>query len=496
MSRSVRIKCLLVLDVAFFLVELIVGHWVGSLALVADSFHMLNDVFSLFIALYTIKLARRMKNEKYSYGWQRAEILGALVNSVFLLALAFSIFLQAIQKAIEPSEVQNPKVVVIVGSLGLAFNLLGLALFHEHGHSHGHAGHTHLKETDVAQNLQADSLVDINGQPSPISATLPAPIASSSGMTPRPRLPGLEVTPRDQSRPQPPMKEIGVHPLPIQRNTLQAADSPTSSQPIHAETNPLEAQQNSSMDQHRSSHSHSHMNMHAVFLHVLGDALGNVGVILSGLLIWLVPVVHESGKITHNRWVLYVDPAVTLVISIFIFFSALPLVRSTSFILLQGTPPNVDPSEVRKSIQSIDGVLQVHELHIWSLSESKSVASVHVLIQTHDDFTRVSSQIRKSLHRFGIHSSTIQPEVLLDEQIKTLRTKLSPKTPTFDNVSPSGFKQKFKSIFPSQEESKEGKSSSVIDINEDDGCLIQCEESCEQEACCPPATTLPSALDV
>ncbi|EGG01359.1 uncharacterized protein MELLADRAFT_39227 [Melampsora larici-populina 98AG31] len=375
MSRSIRIKCLLVIDVAFFLVELIVGHWVGSLALVADSFHMLNDVFSLLVALYTIKLARRMKSEKYSYGWQRAEILGALVNSVFLLALAFSILLQAIQKAIEPAEVQNPKLVVIVGSLGLAFNILGLALFHEHGHSHGGAGHTH------------------SYPPIKEKATL-----------------------REQSSSNTPLDEVGIHSSHAENNPIRATDlpefqseyphiqTPTSSQPIHTELNQHESHPNSTMDQHQTHTSHSHMNMHAVFLHVLGDALGNVGVILSGLLIWFVPVVHESGRITHNRWVLYVDPVVTLIISIFIFCSALPLVRSASFILLQGTPTNVDTSEVRKSIQSIDGVLQVHELHIWSLSESKSVASVHVLIKSHDEFTRVSSQIRKRLHKFGIHS--------------------------------------------------------------------------------------------
>ncbi|KAH9824198.1 cation efflux protein [Melampsora americana] len=417
MSRSLRIKCLLFIDVAFFLVELIVGHWVGSLALVADSFHMLNDVFSLLVALYTIKLARRMKSEKYSYGWQRAEILGALGNSVFLLALAFSMLLQAIQKAIEPSEVHNPKLVVIVGSLGLAFNVIGLALFHEHGHSHGSTGHTHscapIEEKHVARTVQSDPPVEISEQPSLIAATLPEPRTSATNTTSPPQLSAADVT---QSSPHPTLEGIAIHPSQRQNKNVRAADSPrvqseypdpptpTSSQPINVHLNQHDLHQSSSMGQHQTHASHSHMNMHAVFLHVLGDALGNLGVIISGLLIWLVPVVHESEKITQNRWVLYVDPVVTLVISVFIFCSALPLVRSASFILLQGTPTNVNTSEVRKSIQSIDGVLQVHELHIWSLSESKSVASVHVLIQTHDDFTRVSSQIRKSLHKFGIHS--------------------------------------------------------------------------------------------
>jgi zinc transporter 1 len=72
------------------------GYAVGSLALVADSFHMLNDVMSLIVALYAIKLSGQQSDHRYTYGWHRAEILAALTNGVFLLALCFSIFLEAI----------------------------------------------------------------------------------------------------------------------------------------------------------------------------------------------------------------------------------------------------------------------------------------------------------------------------------------------------------------------------------------------------------------
>ena len=82
---------------------------VHSLALVADSFHMLNDVMSLIVALYAIKLAaKQTKSSEYSYGWQRAEILGALINGVFLLALCLSIFLEAVQRFFEPQGIPHP----------------------------------------------------------------------------------------------------------------------------------------------------------------------------------------------------------------------------------------------------------------------------------------------------------------------------------------------------------------------------------------------------
>lgn len=81
--------------------------------------------------------------------WQRAETLGALVNGVFLVALCLSIFLEAIQRLVEPQEVKNPKFVCIVGCLGLLSNIIGLALFHDHSHGHGGHGHSHGHDEEI-----------------------------------------------------------------------------------------------------------------------------------------------------------------------------------------------------------------------------------------------------------------------------------------------------------------------------------------------------------
>lgn len=85
-------------------------------------------------------------------------------------------------------------------------------------------------------------------------------------------------------------------------------------------------------------------------------------------------------------------------------------VRSASFILLQGVPSTISVAQVRASILDVEGVLSLHELHIWQLSESKIVASVHVMASRNHDFMPVAAKIRKALHDHGIHSSTIQPE--------------------------------------------------------------------------------------
>ena len=132
----------------------------------------------------------------------------------------------------------------------------------------------------------------------------------------------------------------------------------------------------------------------------MGDALGNLGVIGSGLIIWL----------TTWQYRYYSDPIISLIITCIIFSSALPLVKSASFILLQGVPESVNLEDVREDISAVDGVVSIHELHVWQLSESKHVASVHILLRKKDDFMRVVRDIRRVLHEHDIHNGTIQPE--------------------------------------------------------------------------------------
>jgi zinc transporter 1 len=85
-------------------------------------------------------------------------------------------------------------------------------------------------------------------------------------------------------------------------------------------------------------------------------------------------------------------------------------VRSASFILLQGAPSTIPLQSLRQSIQDVPGVLAMHELHVWQLSESKIIASVHVWVDRSMDYMSVAANIREALHEAGVHSCTIQPE--------------------------------------------------------------------------------------
>uniref|UniRef100_A0A914VUY8 Solute carrier family 30 member 1 n=1 Tax=Plectus sambesii TaxID=2011161 RepID=A0A914VUY8_9BILA len=155
-SKSFRLSVMLGMTFGYFLVEIIVGYVNNSMALVADSFHMLSDVLALCIAFYCMKVAKR-RSQKNTFGWVRAEILGALVNAVFLLALCFSIFVEAIKRLLEPERIEDPLQILIVGSIGFVVNIIGIFMFHSHagmgGHGHSHGGKATLE-------LEADDPTD------------------------------------------------------------------------------------------------------------------------------------------------------------------------------------------------------------------------------------------------------------------------------------------------------------------------------------------------
>jgi len=140
-----RLLGMLGMTASFMLVELIVGNLTNSMALVADSFHMLSDVIALVIAYVSITMSPK-EWSKNTFGWARAEVVGALVNSVFLVALCFSITVESIKRFLEPEEIKDPKLILIVGGVGLGINLVGMLLFGDVGHGHSHGGSDSSKE--------------------------------------------------------------------------------------------------------------------------------------------------------------------------------------------------------------------------------------------------------------------------------------------------------------------------------------------------------------
>jgi len=180
---------------------------------------------------------------------------------------------------------------------------------------------------------------------------------------------------------------------------------------------------------HTHSHAHAHgdLNMRGVFLHVLGDALGSIAVMLSAGISLLV---RDPTTSASPAWVQYVDPGVSLLITCLLLAGAVPLVTAAARILLQVAPPGVDVADVERRIKSVKGVRGVHDLHVWQLDGNRTVASVHVAVadDEYDEegagdgaehssvksaFASVVRDIRRVMHEAaGVHSVTVMPETV------------------------------------------------------------------------------------
>ncbi|KAJ5612303.1 cation diffusion facilitator family metal ion transporter [Penicillium lagena] len=145
------------------------------------------------------------------------------------------------------------------------------------------------------------------------------------------------------------------------------------------------------------------LGMLGVLIHVLGDAANNVAVIISALIIWLTKYPHRY----------YADPAVSMTIAIVILATSLPLVKKSGKILLESVPSGINLDDVKHDLETIPGIISVHELHVWRLNQEKALASVHVSMsdKTISDFVDIAKTMSDCFHSYGIHSATVQPEL-------------------------------------------------------------------------------------
>ncbi|KAF3387427.1 Zinc/cadmium resistance protein [Penicillium rolfsii] len=329
LSRSTRLAVVIGISTCFFLGELSVGFYTHSLALIADAFHYVSE--------------KGHSPQDLSFGWQRAQLLGAFSNGILLFALGISIFLQSIERFISLQRIEDPKLVMIVGCIGLGLNVVSALFLHEHGH-----GHDHTSSEVIEYGMSPASDCDEDS-----------------------------------------ISKHRDHKHPRFENTVSG----------HCHDHE---------DSHGHGHSHGHdhgdLGMMGVLLHVLCDAANNLGVIAAALVIWLAKY--------DGRY--YADPGVSMGIAIMIIVSSIPLVRTTGLILLESAPTGVNLTDVQHDLEKVSGVHSIHELHIWRLNQRKTIASVHVVVSdpSVSNFLKTTKTINECFHAYGIHSATLQPEVL------------------------------------------------------------------------------------
>lgn len=282
-----------VLCVTFMLMEFIGGYISGSLAIMTDAAHLLSDLASFLISLFAIWVGQKAPTKRMSFGYYRAEILGAVASVLIIWVLTGVLVFMAIERIrTHDFEIEGDAMIIVSGA-GVAINIImGIVLhgccFPGFGGSHSHHGH---------------------------------------------------------------------------------------------------------------SHGSANINVRAAFIHVLGDLIQSVGVLIAAYVIRFYP----QYKIA--------DPICTFIFSALVLFTTISIMRDAVWVLMEGFPRNLSYSEILSMLKKIDGVQAAHSLHIWSLTTDKNALAVHLAIKPEADTDRVLRQAQFLIRKeFSVLQATIQVE--------------------------------------------------------------------------------------
>ncbi|XP_038249545.1 zinc transporter 10 [Dermochelys coriacea] len=319
-GRSSRLILMCVVSLVLFVVEISVAYIGNSLSLASDAFAILSHFISMVIGLLSVRFSRIRWHKKSTFGFPRADVVGAFGNSIFATALMFSILIEAIKRYLNPKKTEEALIVLIVGLVGLFFNVLNYVVFMDYCY----------REASVVQEdiETGDSL-------------------------------------NTQKRPE--------------EQTVQKKEKKSEA-----------------------------LNIRGVLLHVMGDALGSVVVVVAAAIFYAFPLDAN----TPCNWQCYIDPSLTVVMVVIILSSAFPLIKETATILLQMVPKDVNMQVLTERLTDVPGVSSLHEVHVWELAGGKNIATLHVKCQTTSDYQDASYKMREVFHEAGIHSVTIQPEYI------------------------------------------------------------------------------------
>lgn len=258
----------------FVFVEIVAGIYGNSLALLTDAAHNFTDVIALGLSWYALRLASQPAHAGKTFGYHRAGILVALVNSTTLVLISLWIFYEAYHRLLNPPEV-NTSILIGVGIVAFIINL-GTAFLVKKGSEHD-------------------------------------------------------------------------------------------------------------------------LNLRSAFLHLMGDVLSTLGAVITGVII----------VFTNWNWL---DPLISVLIGILILWNAWGIIKQTIHILLESTPENVDVTKMVDEIKNIDGVQDIHDLHVWSINENLRMLSAHVV--TNDISIREGSSIQQNINELLAHGYNIQHATL------------------------------------------------------------------------------------
>lgn len=359
----------LCLNLSFAFVELTYGIWSNSLGLISDSFHMFFDCTALLAGLAASVISRWRSNDSFSYGYVRAEVLAGFVNGLFLIFTAFFIFSEGVERALEPPDVHHERLLP-VSVAGLLVNLVGIFVFQHggHGHSHGEGGHGH------SHSLFNGSLShghEGHGHQSKHGGHGHDGHGHSHG--------GHGHDGHGHSH--------GGH--------EHGHDGHGHSHGGHGHSH--EEPHYHDELQHTPGKGASKQILQGVLLHIIADTLGSIGVIISALLM-------------QKYDLMIADPICSMLIALLIGVSVVPLLKESTGILMQRTPPSLDHAlpECYQRVQQLQGVYNLQEPHFWTLCTDVYIGTLKLLVAPDADARWILSQTHHIFTQAGVRQLYVQ----------------------------------------------------------------------------------------
>ncbi|XP_068792721.1 probable proton-coupled zinc antiporter SLC30A3 isoform X1 [Struthio camelus] len=292
----------------FMVGEVIGGYLAHSLAIMTDAAHLLTDVGSMSMSLFSLWVSTRPPTKTMSFGWHRSETLGALASVLSIWVVTGALVYLAAARIISDNYEIEARAMLATSAGAVGVNLVMAYVLHQSSAAHSHGpGYEKLEESP--------------------GGCLPS----------RAPLPGST-------------------------------------------------------------------SVRAAFVHVVGDLLQSLGVLVAATVIYFKP----QCKIA--------DPISTLLFSVFVLGSTLTILRDVFRVLMEGAPRGIEFNAVKEVLLAVDGVKGAHDLHIWALTLSHHVVSVHVAVDAGAEPEAVLRDATAQLrNRFGFAACTVQVERYLED---------------------------------------------------------------------------------
>ena len=338
----------------FMTIEFIFGYLAGSLAIISDATHLLSDLAGFLISLFSLIVALKPADKNFTFGYHRFEVLGALASILIIWALTVWLLIAAVYRIKHPNPIVG-FIMVCIAAGSLVFNIIMNRIL---------AYNPVVNSMD--EGMGAIKAVNIKEENNDIINNNEEVIMNLTKKNDMNEL-LLDINTDENSNEKKGSNSLGMNASDLEHN-LKADDNPV---------------------------------IRAAYIHILGDMIQSTGVLLAALVIYFFQDTHPGVRI--------LDPICTFGFAIVVLCITFPVSRDCFYVLLESTPRDLDIESLYNDLNSIKGVISVHDIHLWNISIGRPSIALHIICDNPNEILKIATQTCKN---YGIKHCTIQTETL------------------------------------------------------------------------------------